>query len=136
MRHKMENKENNPIQEIDASELIVSEWNHILGVKKRVYSSNVYTFASKNRIQLPEKPEKIKLSKHDTSSSSSSNDEEEDEDTLLIKSVFYDVADESLIRANEIAQKLKREYGINGCLLSAPIPIRQPTLKRSPSFIF
>lgn len=133
MRYKMDNKENNPIQEINVSYLM-SDNNYISEVKKRVYSSNVYTFASKNRIKLPEKPEKFRLSNQGTSSSS--DDDEEEEDGLLISSVFCDIADESLKRANEVAENLKRKYGINGCLLSAPIPIRQPELKRSPSFIF
>ena len=131
MKRKMENKENNPIQEINVSDL--RNLNYVSEVKKRGYSSHVYTFASRNQIELPEKPIKLRLS---SLNSSSSSNEEHDE----LSQIFYDDVDERLRRAKEIANKIKRNYGISGCLLTEPIPIpipiRKPELRRSPSLIF
>ena len=125
----MDNKENTVIFENNARM-------YLSYPLKLVYSSNVYTFASRNQLQLPERNLIKKVN-----SCSSDNDEDE------LDGIFYDVnleyAEDEKVKDNRscggggivITEKLKRKYGITGCFLSAPIPIKSPDL-RSKTMLF
>jgi|TARA_B110000285_G_C14619643_1_gene378541 hypothetical protein len=124
----MDNKENTVIFENNARM-------YLSYPLKLVYSSNVYTFASRNQLQLPERNLIKKVN-------SCSSDDDEDE----LDGIFYDVnleyAEDEKVKDNRscgggivITEKLKRKYGITGCFLSAPIPIKSPDL-RSKTMLF
>lgn len=136
----MENKENNHLQELQlppaTSEQIKRE------TMRMAYNSGVYTFASRNSIELPERVgygNKSILSYM------------EDDDDL--NGIFRDVnCDNNIIgkpslkrlgRSAPIRKKrssvdLTRRYGLSGYHLSQPIPIPSGggVLTRQPSMIF
>ena len=120
----MENKENNHLLQFPpaTSEQIKRE------TMRMVYNSVVYTFASRNRIELPErvvgygnKPCSIKME---------DNDDE-------LNGIFRDVNCDNIIgkpslkrqgRSTNVRKKVStvdytRRYGIAGHILSKPIPI-------------
>lgn len=121
----MENKENVKNMEINP-QLAKNK----LETMYQVYSSNVYTFASRNHIDLP--PRIV------PSYNSCLLEENKDE----LDQMFLDVNEEKIKRYDQgkikISETVRNRYGISGCLLSEPIPIpmSKPELKRSPSMLF
>ena len=121
----MENKEN--VKDMEINPQLAK---YKLETMYQVYSSNVYTFASRNHIDLPQRIV--------TCYNSSLLEENKDE----LDQIFHDVNVEKIKRYDQgkikISEKVRKRYGISGCLLSQPIPIpmSKPELKRSPSMLF
>lgn len=121
----MENKEN-----VNNMEMYPQIAKNKIETMNHVYSSNVYTFASRNQIDLP--PRIV------PSYNSYLLDENKDE----LDQIFHDVNVEKIQRYDQekikISEKVRKRYGISGCFLSEPIPIpmSKPELKRSPSMLF
>tara|TARA_B100000900_G_C20337126_1_gene616645 strand:- start:111 stop:521 length:411 start_codon:yes stop_codon:yes gene_type:complete len=136
----MENKENNQNLEFVPPVVQISSYG-------KAYSSNVYTFASRNKVELP-----VKIITVKKSSSSSQSTEDDDE----LNGIFYDVEEKKDFKLPElkrngsvlnlhqneyvqrgfISESTKRKYGITGSLLTVPIPIPSRELTRRPSLIF
>lgn len=137
----MENKENNQNVEFVPPVVQVSTYG-------KAYSSNVYTFASRNKVELP-----VKIIRVNKSSSSSQSTEDDDE----LNGIFYDVEEEKedyklpelkrngsvlnlhrteYVQRGFISESTKRKYGITGGLLTVPIPIPSRESTRRPSLIF
>ena len=128
----MENKENFPIQKNN----LPHASNSYMYTVKLVYCSNVYTFASRNHITLPERRSPK------TQYLCISQCEEDD-----YEGIFYDV-DPSLTKNNKrisnneiineiINEKTKKQYGITDCLLADPFSIHTSSeVKTCQSMIF
>ncbi len=122
----MSNKENGVNMEI-----VPDVAKYKMETMNQVYSSNVYTFASRNQIDLPPRIIVSILN-------SCLPEEYKDE----LDEIFHDVNVEKISKYErgkiKISDKVRKRYGISGCLLSdpIPIPISKPELNRSPSMIF
>ncbi len=122
----MSNKEN----VMNNLEIVPDVAKYSLETMNKVYSSNVYTFASRYQLKLP--PRIVPRL--------NSCLLEEDKDEL--DEIFHDVNVEKIAKYElgkiKISDKVRKIYGISGCLLSEPIPIpmKKPQLIRSPSMLF
>ena len=131
----MENKENNHIQELQfppsTSEQIKRE------TMRMVYNSGVYTFASRNSIELPER---VGYGNKPCSINMEENDELTGifrEENIIGMPSLKRQGRSSNVRKKRSTVDCTRRYGISGRLLTKPIPI--PTggvLTRQPSMIF
>ena len=135
----MDNKENNHLQELQlplaTSEQIKRE------TMRMAYNSGVYTFASRNSIELPER---VGYGNKPFSMNMEDNDE--------LNGIFRDVNSDdyitgtpslrrqgssTYIRKKRTTVDYTRRNGISGHLLSKPIPIpKGGVLTRQPSMIF